>query len=132
MLNAKGGGVMPKDERAAEAESEIVELRRKMDTWSRYCDVSRCGVLFFRYVWAAALALKYWRSSAGAFRAVALGALMFFKPWAAWVLRALELDAGIELDRPALLLSGVAFALSAIDDFFQRPRRRRLRPSFGR
>ncbi len=101
-----------------ELERRVERLRDLNDTWRHRCAISRFALAAVRGVWAAALLMAYRQSAAGLFRAVSLGGLMFFRPWAAWALRALDLDAGIPLDRPVLLLSGVTFGLKALDDFF--------------
>ena len=93
-------------------------LERDLDMWDRYCYISHHGAVAASLVWTVMLVRAYLASPAEPFKKIVLGLLAAFRPWAVWVFKALELDAGISIDRTLLFASGIAFGLSLLDRFF--------------
>lgn len=102
----------------ADKEELLNALERDLDMWDRYSLIAHRGALAAQAVWAAVLARAYLASPAGAFQKIVLGLLAAFRPWAVWAFKALELNAGLEIDRPLLLCSGITFGLMLLDRFF--------------
>ena len=104
---------------SANSKTLLKELERELETWERYCHVSHYGVMAMYAVWMALVAFRTLTASSGdLFTRFVLGVWAAYKPWAVWVVKALKLDMGFEIDRTTLLISGVAFCLLLIDDFF--------------
>ncbi|MBP5211262.1 MAG: hypothetical protein J6Z30_00245 [Pyramidobacter sp.] len=95
------------------------QLESELDTWDCYCRVSHYGVVVMSAAWMAMVALRTLTSQGDMFTRCVLGVWAAFKPWAVWVVKALKLDMGFEIDRTMLLFSGVVFCLLLLDDFFQ-------------
>ena len=95
------------------------ELERELETWDRYCHVSHYGVMAMSALWMSLVAWRTLTSRGDLFTRFVLGVWAAYKPWAVWVVKALKLDMGFEIDHTTLLISGVAFCLMLIDDFFR-------------
>lgn len=102
----------------ADKEELLAALERDLDMWDRYSLISHHGSRAAQLVWAAVLARAYLASPADAFQKIVLGLLGVFRPWAVWVFKALDLNAGIEITRPLLLCSGITFGLMLLDRLF--------------
>ena len=102
----------------SEKDKVLNGLEQDLDMWDRYCFISHHGALIANLVWAGIVFRSCLVSDAEMFKKAVLGLLAAFRPWAAWVFKALELNAGFEIDRTALLASGIAFGLAVIDQFF--------------
>ena len=94
------------------------ELENEVDTWERYCYISHYGLMTATAAWMSYLAWRMLSSRGDMFARLVLGLWAAFRPWAVWVVKALKLDLGFEIDHTTLLLSGVTFCLFLVDDFF--------------
>ena len=101
-----------------EKDEVLKGLERDLDMWDRYCFISHHGALAANLIWAGVVLRACLASDAEVFKKAVLGLLAALRPWTAWVFKALELNAGFEIDRTVLLISGIAFGLTVIDQFF--------------
>ena len=85
----------------SEKDKVLNGLEQDLDMWDRYCFISHHGALIANLVWAGIVFRSCLVSDAEMFKKAVLGLLAAFRPWAAWVFKALELNAGFEIDRTA-------------------------------